>query len=186
MVWGVRTLKISEWKLTGPSWRQYLGFRECYLTSSFPSSWIATSGTTKLSHCCTKLNHYAFREGLVDRLVADLLFTKVQEDGQVPSRWASGPSSQVDLSELTGPSKWGNQKIFALKAQIHLIPAKRGLEIGFAATALFAAELSLQNASSAIRIYALISERKIILPVWNFFIRQRTCRTSSTIAEEEN
>jgi hypothetical protein len=42
--------------------------------------------------------HYAFREGLVDRLVADQLFTKVQEDGQLHTRtltmsqWSKQPS----------------------------------------------------------------------------------------------
>jgi hypothetical protein len=45
--------------------------------------------------------HYAFREGLVNRLVADLLFTKVHEDGQLHTRtltmsqWSKQPSRLI-------------------------------------------------------------------------------------------
>ena len=100
----------------------------------------------------------------MDRLVADLLFTKVQEDGQLHTRTLTMSQWSKQPSRLIG-SHWTVQ--VRKPEDLHIEganpldsdPAKRGLEIGFAATALFAAESSLQNASSAIRIYALISER---------------------------
>jgi hypothetical protein len=98
----------------------------------------------------------------VDRLVSDLLFTKVQEEGQLHTRTLTMSQWSKQPSRLIG-SHWTVQ--VRKPEDLRIEGANPGLEIGFAATALFAAELSLQNASSAIRIYALISERKIILPV---------------------
>jgi hypothetical protein len=70
-----------------------------------------------------------------------------------------------------------------LKAQIHLIPAKRGLEIGFVAIALFAAELSLQNASSAIRDFREENNNTCM----KYFHQEKNLqKTSSTTAYDED
>ena len=68
-----------------------------FLNSIVVNSYIWYKETFPMLH----KTHYAYREGLVDRLVADLLFTKVQEDGQLHTRtltmsqWSKQPSRLI-------------------------------------------------------------------------------------------